>query len=503
MANGELSWKGRRRGAGILLHPSSLPGPFSVGTFGESAYRFVDFLRDSGQRYWQILPLNPFGSGFSPYQSPSVWAGCPLYIDPDLLVNDELLTADECCSAQVGSPDLADYALAQERQEPLLRLAFSRGREMLSRDVAIFYRENGDWLSDHALFSAAQRHFGGAALQDWPDGALLRREPGALGYWQRELAEEISFEVFLQFLFFRQWRALREYANQNGIFIIGDLPIYCSSDSVQVWSRPELFRVDEHLRPEAYSGVPADGFSPSGQFWGNPLYRWEAHEKSGFSWWRARLRHALTLCDIVRLDHFRGFHSYWEIPLEAKAASEGFWREGPGESFISLLREEAFGAGFIAEDLGDLSPEARRFTEDSGLPGMRVLTDAFGSGPDNPFLPHNCPINSIIYTSTHDSPTFLEWYREASPDARQFASRYLRLRLEEGISWGAAAGAWESSSVLSMAPMQDILGLGEDARMNRPSTVGGRNWRWRVRREAFNAEVSSRLRELTEIYGRL
>lgn len=492
-----------RRAAGVLLPLFSLPGPYGSGTLGPEALSFLDFLRDGGQRFWQLLPLNPAGSGASPYQSPSSFAGDPMFLGPDWLREDGLIPESDCASARLDAPDACRFEETAVRREFLLRKAFAAGRERFAAEFSAFQMENRDWLPDYGLFQALSAKYGGYDFSGW-DPAVLRREPEALEDAGHRLAAEIEYHEFLQFLFARQWARLRAAAAERGIAFIGDLPIYVAPFSAEVWARPELFRVDERLNPDARSGVPADRFSASGQLWGNPLYRWEAHRADGFRWWRLRARRAAALYDAVRLDHFRGFHSYWEIPANAVSAASGRWREGPGMALVDALRAAAPETGWIAEDLGDLSDGARAFTAESGLPGMRVLADAFVPWDDSPFLPHNCPRNSVIYTSTHDTPTFWEWYsEEAGPEERRFADAYLRLRPEDGICWDAVAGAWAAPSVLAITPLQDLLSLGKDARTNRPATVGGSNWRWRVRPEALNREVSGRLRTLTETYRRL
>ena len=493
-----------QRSSGILLHLTCLPGPYGIGTMGRHAMEFVDFLHAAGQSYWQILPLVPTGDGNSPYMSPSSAAGNPWLIDPEWLAGMGLLTPSELKSAECANPDRADFAFLAQTRLPLLKKAFARLTPELKRAVEDFSADHADWLPDYALFMACHDKFA-RAFYDWPDRALVRREPAALAKYREELRDAVAFHTFLQYLFFTQWQSLKAYANEKGVRIIGDIPFYVSGDSVDVWVHPELFQVDQDCRAKLLAGVPPDLFTDEGQFWGNPLYHWAAHEATGYRWWCGRIRQSMAFYDVIRIDHFRGFDSYWEIPSTAKSAKEGCWREGPGMKLLNAFRVQVPEAEFIAEDLGDLTPSAIQFIQHSGLPGMRVLTDAFNDvGGGSSFLPHRCVRDAVIYTGTHDTPTFVEWlFAKADEAQRQFAVDYLRLSAEEGYGWGAVAGAWGSVCNLAMAPLQDVLGLGGDARMNTPGSVGEHNWSWRVRREALNPDVSGRLRRLTQIYGRL
>lgn len=493
------------RSSGVVMHVSSLPGPHGIGTFGAGARAFVDFLQRAGQRYWQMLPLVPTGFGDSPYQSCSGSAGNPYFIDLERLVEEGLLTRDETESADFGdSVDYVDYGRLYENRLPLLRLAFRRGRAKLARKIRAFEKQNRDWLADYALYMAQKEKFGMAPLSAWPDADLLARRPEALAAASAELAEEIEFHVFLQYLFFSQYAELKAYAEKAGVRIIGDLPIYVSEDSVEVWCDGPLFALDGPARPSAVAGVPPDLYSASGQLWGNPLYDWSAHERDGFSWWIDRLKRLSRLCDVIRIDHFRAFHTYWEVPAGEETALNGHWKKGPGMKLIKAIRQALPETGIIAEDLGDLDEKARAFIHRSGIPGMSVLVYAFDPGGDSMYLPHNIGRERIAYTSTHDSPAFVDWLaNEAGAEERAFAADYLRLREDEGIAWGAIKSVWASPAMIAMAPMQDVLGLGADARMNRPSTLGGLNWRWRVREEALNDQVARTLRQITHVYRRL
>ncbi|MCD8342384.1 MAG: 4-alpha-glucanotransferase [Clostridiales bacterium] len=495
------------RSSGILLHLTSLPGDYGIGSMGREARHFVDFLQKAGQSYWQILPLVPPGEGNSPYMSPSSAAGNPLLIDLPTLAEEGLLQWSDLAPYHYYDVDRVNYGWVIEIHGILLHRAYdtARTRPDVMAQVAAFTAEEGDWLPDLALFLACGEKFS-CKLVDWPDADLVARQPAALEAYRAELAEPIGYHVFCQYLFHRQWSALRRYANERGIKFIGDIPFYVSPDSVDVWVHPELFQVDPQTRRATFvAGVPADMFSATGQLWGNPLYDWPVHAADGYQWWCSRIRRTSRFYDVIRIDHFRGFHTYWEIPATAESALEGRWRPGPGMALLDALRQKVPEAEFIAEDLGDISEEVYRFIQGSGLPGMRVLTDAFNDlWGGSSFLPHHCVPDAVMYTGTHDTPTFLQWlFDQANDDQRSYAWRYLRLREDEGLSWGVIAGAWGSVCSLAMAPLQDVLGLGGDARMNTPGTEGPHNWSWRVRMEALNDGVAGKLRELTWLYGRL
>ncbi len=489
------------RTSGILLPVSALPGPYGIGTLGREARNFVDFLVQAGQHYWQILPLVPPGDGDSPYMSPSSFAGNPWFLDLEELAEEGLLTEEEVASARWSNPDRVDYGWVRKSRPDLFEAAWKRGEAVYGEKVDAFLEEERDWLPDFVLYQAAKEKYEGAALRDWPDG-VRTRERGAMDALRKELRERCRYYAFLQYLFFRQWTALKAYANERNVRILGDLPIYVSPDSAEVWAQPALFQLDEDFVPAAVAGVPPDAFTDQGQHWGNPLYDWDYHKKTGFAWWRRRGAHMARLYDAVRIDHFRAFHTYWAIPAGAESAKEGRWEPGPGMDLVKAL-EEIPGLTLIAEDLGDLDEDVRNFIAESGLPGMRILVYAFDPVGESAYLPHNCLPNSVAYTGTHDTPTFVQWlFDEASPAEREYAMDYLCLRAEEGYGWGGVRGAWASPSRLAIAPMQDLLGLGADARMNAPGTMGTHNWSWRVRREALNPDVSSHLRHLTRVYRR-
>lgn len=492
------------RSSGIVLHITSLPGDYGIGSMGREARSYVDFLQRSGQQYWQILPLNPIGLGNSPYMTTSVFAGNPLIIDLDELAERGLLTWDEVATARSDWQDLVDFDRVWRTRPTLLELAYHRADRNLLEKVKEFQTQQEDWLPDYCMYMAAKDHFGGKPLLEWPDKDLVHRKPEAMAHYRTILEDRIGYYAFTQYIFFDQWHRLHAYANNHGVKIIGDLPIYVSGDSSDVWAHPELFQLDEDLQPTRLGGVPADSFNIEGQRWGNPLYNWEVHAADGYHWWCRRVKQSMQFYDVIRFDHFRGFDTYWAIDPSCKNALIGTWEKGPGMDLINAIRSAVPEADFIAEDLGVLSHSAYQLVKDSGLPGMRVLVDAFDPSGNSSFLPHNCPKNAIMYTSTHDNATFVQWLTEdASPEQREFATKYLRLRADEGYGWGAICGAWGSPCVLAMTTMQDVLGLGGDARMNMPGTCGGRNWGWRVRREALNEGVSGRLLDITRTYCRV
>ncbi|MDR0293020.1 MAG: 4-alpha-glucanotransferase [Oscillospiraceae bacterium] len=491
-----------KRISGVVLHITSLPGPYGIGTMGARAGEWIDFLHSAGQRVWQILPLSPTGFADSPYQSCSAMAGNPYLIDLDALIGDGLLTREEAGGYDFGGdPDYVDYGLIYQNRMSLLRKAYGRGKG--DPEAAAFAAAHKSWLPDYALYMALKRSFGMTALSRWPDRAIVSRDPDAMRRARETFSDEIEFHSYVQYLFFKQWKALKAYANERGVLIMGDLPIYVAEDSADVWARPELFQLKGPAKPSRVAGVPPDFYSATGQLWGNPLYDWEYHKKTDYKWWRGRIRHARDFYDIIRIDHFRGFHTYWSVGANAKTAISGRWVKGPGLPFVEKLKTALPSGSLVAEDLGDMGGTVRQFFANTGLPGMKVLVYAFDPDNDSEYLPHNAPKNSVCYTSTHDSPPFVDWlYGDAGEGERELAFAYLRLREDEGLGWGAVKAVWGSPAGLAMAPFQDILGLGRDARINVPATVGGNNWRWRVREEAFNERLALRLLEVTKTYKR-
>ena len=486
------------RKSGILMHLSSLPGPYGIGTMGKAAREFVDFLAAAGQKCWQILPLSPTGFGNSPYQSFSTFAGNPYLIDLDLLIEDGLLRREEVQEVFWGeNPRKVDFGALYDSRRKVLRTAFSRF--VPDGDYERFCGENSGWLGDYALFMALKDRENGADWLRW-ERPLRMREPGALETARQALREEMELHEFLQYVFSRQWEKLHAYAAQKGIEIIGDVPIYVPLDSADVWAAPELFRLDENRRPTAVAGVPPDAFTADGQLWGNPLYDWEAMERTGYRWWLRRLSAASSRYDTIRLDHFRGFESYWSVPAGEPTARGGHWEKGPGSRFIRTIREAGFSC--IAEDLGYVTPEVRALQEESGYPGMKVLEFAFDSREKGNYLPHGYPVNSVCYSGTHDNLTLCQWLEEADPADLRLAKDYLGLSREEGYAAGMIRGCMATVSELCIIQMQDWLELGGSARMNFPGTLSDRNWTWRAMPGACSQELAAKIRTVTERYGR-
>ncbi len=489
------------RKSGILMHISSLPGPYGVGSMGAAAYAFVDFLVAAGQTFWQILPLCPTGYGDSPYQSFSTFAGNHYLIDLDILVSEGLLAPEELEGIDWGaSMTKVDFGKLYIERNRLLHLAHSRFAE--SEAYHEFVRENILWLEDYALFMAIKEHFRGRDWQNW-SVSLLMRIPSVLDAYREELENTIRFQYFLQFKFFEQWRALRRYANDQGVKIIGDVPIYVPLDSADVWSNPEMFQLDASRRPKKVAGCPPDAFSADGQLWGNPLYDWDAMKRDGYRWWVRRLRAASKMYDVVRFDHFRGFESYWAIPAGDKTAAGGTWETGPGMDFIGAVKAALPTLSMIAEDLGYMTPEVEALVRDSGFPGMKVMEFAFDSREGGDYLPHRYPVNSVVYSGTHDNVPLAQWFREAAPEDVESAVHYLGLNDREGYIWGMIRGAMGSVSKLCIIQMQDYLELGEGSRMNHPGTLTTANWTWRAQPGFDSPELAKKIRAATQRYGRM
>lgn len=490
------------RSSGILMHISSLPSRYGIGTMGKEARKFVDFLVKSGQTYWQVLPICPTSYGDSPYQSFSAFAGNPYFIDLDYLVKEKLLTKKECVSYDWGKKaQEVDYGLLYQNRYDLFRKAYRRFMKHTPEDYGEFCRKQADWLSDYALFMALKDKNGGVEWSKW-DHDLKHRVPKAMEAARNELAEEIRFYEMLQYLFFKQWFALKEYANEQGIRIIGDTPIYVAGDSADVWANPTLFYLDENLTPIDVSGCPPDAFSDDGQLWGNPLFRWEEMKKDGYAWWVRRVAQMAKLFDVVRIDHFRGFDSYYAIPYGDATARNGQWRTGPGMDLFHKIEEKLGKVDIIVEDLGFLTDSVRKLLSDSGFPGMKLIQFAFDSREDGDYLPHNYKNHCVVYTGTHDNDTIMGWMKTAPKDSVKFAKEYLRLTKEEGYNWGMMKGAWSSVGDLAIVTMQDILGLGSEGRMNTPSTLGN-NWKWRMKKDAIDDKLAGKVRSNMQLYGRM
>ncbi|MBQ8757459.1 MAG: 4-alpha-glucanotransferase [Oscillospiraceae bacterium] len=489
------------RHSGILMHITSLPAPYGVGTMGKSALEFIDFLEKAGQTLWQILPLSPTGYGDSPYQSCSTYAGNHYLIDLDALVQDGLLTSEELSGIfWGGNAEKVDFGLLYQHRLPVLRKAYSRFTD--AEALEAFCRENGDWLPDFTLYMALKDEYQGLPWFSWPD-QLKKRNPDALWQTRQNLRDSIRFYSFVQYLFFKQWNALRDYAHKKNVRIIGDVPIYVPMDSVDVWANPELFQLDGDLKPEAVAGVPPDGFTADGQLWGNPLYRWEAHKKEHYGWWLRRLGAAGKLYDIVRLDHFRGFEAYWSVPATDSTARNGHWVEGPNMDFINAVKTGLPKLELIAEDLGYLTPSLLKMRDDSGWPGMKVLEFAFDSKEPSDYLPHTYPENSVCYTGTHDNMTMRQWFETADAEAVEYAKSYMALSEQEGYVWGTIRTACASVSRICVVQLQDYLNLSGAARMNCPGTSDGTNWTWRVQDGLCTDELAEKIYKLTALYGRI
>ena len=499
----------QRRASGVLLHITSLPSRFGIGDFGPGARRFAAFLARAAQSYWQILPLTPTSTfiGNSPYSSDSAFAINPLLISPEQLAIDGWLDAGDLdAGSPQGNPAVADYEGATAHKEALVRLVFARNREKLATDAgfAVFCHDAASWLDDYVLFQAIKRERGGQAWNEWP-AELRDRRPEALQAVRERQAETIDCLRFAQYLAASQWKALRRHLRENEIQVIGDMPIYVTQDSADVWADPGLFKLDGNKRPVFVAGVPPDYFSETGQRWGNPVYDWPAHEKTGFNWWIKRMAHNIALYDVVRLDHFRGFEAYWEIPASEATAVRGEWIKAPGMALFKTMLRHFPSLPLIAEDLGVITAEVRELMAAFAFPGMKILQFAFGAGiAENRDAPHNYPHNCVAYTGTHDNNTTLGWARsgEAGEEGRKALFAYLGREIApEQTPWELIRLVMASCATTAVVPMQDLLGLGEGARMNMPSVAKG-NWGWRAVEEQLEAPLAERLRAMTEIYGR-
>ena len=488
------------RASGILMHITALPGPYGVGTMGKASYQFIDFLQQAGQRYWQVLPLTPTGYGNSPYQSCSTYAGNPYLIDLTALVEEGLLQTGEITACNWGDdPGRVDFGLLYENRLQLLRKAYARFRDT-EEAFSKFRTRNDHWLPEFAHYMALKDRFGGKPWYTWPD-AIKYRQPDALRESFCALSAEIQLYCFVQFLFDRQWTALRNYAHSKGVFIIGDVPIYVPYDSVEVWSEPQWFQLDDRLIPVAVAGCPPDRFNENGQLWGNPLYRWDAHKKDRYGWWLRRLESAAGRYDVIRLDHFRGFAGYYAVSFGAKSAKIGKWLPGPGLDFIQAVKAHLPDTPMIAEDLGFLTEDVCRLRQDSGFPGMKVLGFAFDADSNNEYLPHTYTSNTVCYTGTHDNMPLKQWLAESPTGTVAFAMGYMGQ--PQNPVWGMIRLCLASVADLAVVQMQDYLELDGDARMNFPGTCDGRNWSWRAMPGFAGDALAEKINRLTRIYGRL
>ena len=494
------------KAAGILLSISSLPSKYGIGCFDKSAYDFVDWLKEAGQTYWQILPLGPTSYGDSPYQSFSTFAGNPYYISLEALIEEGVLTKEECDAADLGKkPNDVSYHKLYDHRYPLLRKAYERSHISENPKFIQFVRENDWWLSDYTLFMAVKDRFDGKPWTQWAEDIRLRF-PNAMDYYRRELYFDIEFQKYLQFKFFEQWYQLKAYANSKGIQIIGDIPIYVAMDSSDAWAHPELFQLDEKNVPIAVAGCPPDGFSATGQLWGNPLYRWDYHKSTGYSWWLSRLWYCFNLYNVVRIDHFRGFDEYYAIPYGSESAVTGHWEKGPGIDLFRCVEQNLGWHEVIAEDLGYVTDSVRQLVKDSGFPGMKVLEFAFDSrdsGSASDYLPHNYIENCVAYTGTHDNETIIGWFDSISDEERTMARNYLcdTSTKKKNLHKSFIGLVMRSNAKTCIIPMQDYLGLNNKSRMNQPSTVGI-NWRWRLTEDQLNDELKEEILTTTKTFGR-
>ena len=491
------------RASGVLLHPTSLPGKFGIGDLGGEAYKFVDFLVAAGQKYWQILPLGPTGYGNSPYSAYSAFAGNTLLISIENLVSDKLLPESFVENTPQFPSDKVDFdKVLKWKTEALLR-AFeifkAEANSPIKDEFEYFCRENAWWLDDYAIFRAVKASHDTKPWHEWAEPLRLR-ENTALETVRSQLARAIQAEKFYQYLFFRQWLAVKKYANENGVAIIGDIPIFVALDSVDVWCNQSKFKLNKDGSPKVVSGVPPDYFSKTGQLWGNPIYDWEAMLRDNFGWWTARISFTLKLVDVIRMDHFIGFSRNWEVPGGDKTAENGRWNEVPGRELFLTLRERLGELPLIAEDLGSMTPAVEKLRDDFVFPGMHILQYAFGGDANNGDLPHNYIRNSVAYTGTHDNDTIAGWYRSASKNERIFCCEYTGSN-GRNIHWDLIRTVWASVADTAIVPMQDIFGLGSESRMNTPATASG-NWSWRLGDDVFSKDVATKLLDLTEIYGR-
>lgn len=493
----------KERAGGILLHPTSLPGKYGIGTLGNEAYEFIDFLVRSKIKLWQILPLGPTGYGDSPYQCFSSKAGNPLLIDPEILYDEDLITREELEQMIMPETDSVDYAAVINARFAMLEKAFERfgnaPGKVHKQDLRYFVKSNGSWLNDYALFMAIKEHNKFKPWYKWTKSLRLKREE-AVAPLEKALKKRIEFHKFIQYLFFRQWSSLKDYANENNIRIIGDIPLYVALDSADAWANPGIFEFDQDKMPLAVGGVPPDYFSEDGQLWGNPLYDWYRHKQQQYSWWVDRINFNLSLFDMIRIDHFRGFAAYWAVPYGEVTAKNGKWMPGPGKELFEVIYSRLGELPIIAEDLGVITPDVENLRDSFGFPGMKILQFAFDSAEENDYLPHNYQKNSVVYTGTHDNDTVRGWFEKASVADRKMALDYMGCSSDKVVSCMVRL-AWSSVSAISVVPLQDLLELGSEARMNTPGTTSN-NWKWRCSPGHFTPELEKRLVRLAKMYGR-
>ncbi|MGL4912703.1 MAG: 4-alpha-glucanotransferase [Romboutsia sp.] len=492
------------RKSGMLLPIASLPSKYGIGSFSKEAYDFVDMLKDAGQSLWQILPLGPTGYGDSPYQSFSTFAGNPYFIDLDELVKEGLLSEEECNSYNWGdNNEYVDYEKVYLSRFKILNRAYKQSEIKEDRRFNAYCDKNRWWLDDYALYMAIKDYFDGNSWIEW-DNDIKLREEDAMCKYKEKLCDEVIFYKYLQYLFSNQWNRLKSYANRNGISIVGDIPIYVSMDSADTWSNPALFQLDRNCNPISVAGCPPDSFSKTGQLWGNPLYYWNYHRDTDYEWWIKRIEYSFKLYDTVRIDHFRGFDEYYSIPFGDLTAENGTWEKGPGIELFRYINKKLGNVNIIAEDLGFLTESVKQLLDDTGYPGMKILQFAFDSREESDYLPHNYNRNCVVYTGTHDNSTVCGWYRDLNKNDKNMSISYMNNKYTKNnaIHWDFICLGMRSISDTCIIPVQDYLGLGDEARINIPSTLGN-NWTWRMNKNSFSKKVVKKIYMLTKIYGRM
>ena len=491
------------RGSGILLPITSIPSKYGIGCFSKEAYEFVDFLARAGQKYWQVLPMGPTGYGDSPYQSFSTFAGNPYFVDLEEFIEKKWISRKDCENKDWGDDsETVDYEKVYKNRFKILKKAFLKSKISEDKDFLKFTKENKFWLDDYALFMALKENFKGKSFIYWPDEIRKHSKSAIKKYAEdSKYSDELMCYKFIQYYFYKQWFELKNYANEKGIKIIGDIPLYVAYDSADTWSNPELFQLDDNNDPTGVAGCPPDYFSATGQLWGNPLYDWDYHKKSGYAWWISRLKMCFSLYDVVRIDHFRGFESYYNIPYGDATAEFGHWEKGPGYDFFAAVKKALGKKEIIAEDLGYLTPAVFKLVDKTGFPGMKVLQFAFDCNEENNYLPHNYNKNCVVYTGTHDNDTSVGWYENAGAKDKKFARDYMGIKSAKNFNYALIRQAMMSVADTAIIPMQDYLGLGSNARINTPSTLGG-NWCWRMKPDSYTKNLAETVKELTVLYGR-
>ncbi|MCF7859603.1 MAG: 4-alpha-glucanotransferase [Candidatus Cloacimonetes bacterium] len=490
------------RSSGILLHITSLPNKYGIGSLGKEAREFIDFLEMAGQKVWQVCPIGPTGYGESPYAMYSSFAGNPLFIDLEMLLEDGLIMPKHLEDAPYFEPEYVDYPAVHQYKENIYRLAFDKFKGQTPADYNAFINKESFWLDDYALFRALKNKYNGKSWLDW-DAPQKAHQPEAMAKAEIELKDEILYQKFLQYIFFQQWGSIKNYANDKGVLIIGDIPIYPSLDSADVWSQPHLFQLNADMQPLAVAGCPPDDFSEDGQLWGNPLYDWAQHEKEGYNWWVERFRSLCRLVDIIRIDHFLGFEHYWSVPYGAPTAATGKWQPGPSHKIFQAVEDKLGELPIIAEDLGAVSPAVEKLRDDFEYPGMKILHFAFGTGEDNPYLPHNFTKNCVVYTGTHDNETTVGWYNNLPEHIKVHVRSYLSYLnfTDWQVSWKMIEAALDSKALIAIAPLQDYLGLDNSARFNTPGTIEN-NWRWRFLPTQLNPDMAAAIKSMVVKAGR-